>query len=445
MFSELLLVGFSLLSVALLADVSPRLVFEMPLLQDYEGEIEYSSVPNNYERTEMYRSLISYHSPQLVMSPDNNVLLLIFEKHYVSRYCFGALNSCFRNSGPKRIMYKYSEDEGHTWSKEEVLAKDENPTSTPDEFREKFIHLINLFVDRTANRLIVVYALGDDNNVDYYSRRPGNDVRVKVSTDNGKHWYNDTYSTASIRDVINMYPFMEPNVYPMGLQKQYRPHEGRLIGCSYNKIEKTVARGWNSYKEKDFATSKFFCYFSDDNGKSWKSGEPVFSFPYNQTKVSGDFVPTVPVLTELENGDVMVIAHNQFKFHGVSDNIVMISKDGGNSFPYDSILTKKSSYNISTWLKSELYDNSLFAMYEEKQNGDTNQVKLAWCEKCHEGWKGTYTVWSYGATSGRIAMALSNLSNCTPSVFVAYKAQSTSEKVAHGQINLFVVELDGFQ
>nr|XP_006819506.1 PREDICTED: sialidase-1-like [Saccoglossus kowalevskii] len=109
-----------------------------------------------------------------------------------------------------------------------------------------------------------------------------------------------------------------------GIQKQYKPHVGRLISCGH-----TVDRD-------NFKTQSMYCLYSDDHGITWTVGATLYGMPYGMGKKNGDFLAGEPQLVELPDGSIFVNIRNTHGYH-CNCRIIAKSFDGGETFPLTNV------------------------------------------------------------------------------------------------------------
>lgn len=211
------------------------------------------------------------------------------------------------DAGDIDMVLKRSENNGKTWSNMITVWDDDvntcgNPTPIVDEQTGR-IHLL------------MTWNLGEDKWGAIVNGRSKNTRRpyYTFSDDDGKTWSKPVDITTSVKDASWDWYATGP---VHGIQVKSGAYKGRLIAPSYFTI-----REEGSYK--DFSHS----LYSDDNGKTWKSGAPT------PTGYVGECT-----IAELPDGKLMLNMRTGKKLL----RRYSISEDGGqtwNDVKDDSLLT----------------------------------------------------------------------------------------------------------
>jgi|GEM_PF-330869 len=183
---------------------------------------------------------------------------------------------------PARLMGRFSSDKGKTWTKEDHLVLD----------KEGDMNVMSVSLLRLQNGTIALF----------YVRKNSLDdciPQVRFSTDEAKTW---SVPTPLITD--------RKGYFVLNNDRVIQTRGGRLIAPV--SLHKTSATEW-SHK------GQLNCYFSDDNGKSWKTGKMV--------PTADSVITQEPGVVELADGRIMMIirASGGSQYKSYSDN-------GGNTW-----------------------------------------------------------------------------------------------------------------
>lgn len=190
---------------------------------------------------------------------------------------------------PAKLMGRFSSDQGKTWTKEDHLVLD----------KEGDMNVMSVSLLRLQNGNIALF----------YVRKNSLDdciPQVRISTDEAKTW------SAPTPLITN-----EKGYFVLNNDRVIQTRGGRLIAPV--SLHKTSETQW-SHK------GRLSCYFSDDNGKSWKAGKTV---PTPDSVITQE-----PGVVELADGRIMMIirASGGSQYKTYSDN-------GGNTW---SLATKST-------------------------------------------------------------------------------------------------------
>ncbi|XP_063722183.1 sialidase-1-like [Symsagittifera roscoffensis] len=310
-----LLVCFLAIKVAFPRDLNPVLVYDVTVMQ------------NGFPQ-----SGLNYRIPVVAIGPLNGTLVVVLEQR------LGGTS----DGVPKNIAYKYSEDNGITWSPISTIFE------SPDSGK---IFMGNLIVDAEKGSILVIFTACSKD-------CPGNKWSnyVSKSLDDGRTWSKPV----NISSQIGAFEYCGgPS---LGVQKRYPPNKGRLIACGHT--EPILVDG-------------VYCVFSDDHGDNWTLGKPHLGIPFEQDKVEGDYLPDEVTMVELPNGDLMVNARNQGSFLNhfhCPCRMTMISKDGGETFPTEFVRINEDLPDPACAAGLALFDNKTLLF--TNPNNANNRVDM---------------------------------------------------------------------
>ena len=186
-----------------------------------------------------------------------------------------------------------SEDGGKTWSKRSVIA----------DAGDRTVNNIVGFSDHQTNTVHFLYCIN-------YSR-----VFYIKSTDDGKTFSEPREITSSLESLKQHYDW---NVIAIGPGHGIQMDNGRLLASLW--MSPGELRNDGSRRHRPSAISVIY---SDDHGKSWKTGEVIFE--------DGDMVneeevinPSESTVIQLDDGSVMINTRNESEIHrrltAVSEN-----------------------------------------------------------------------------------------------------------------------------
>ena len=189
--------------------------------------------------------------------------------------------------GGSDLVARFSRDNGKTWSEEDQLVvKNEGKMNTMS------VSLLRLRSGRIAL---------------FYARKNGlNDCipMMRTSTDEGKTW---SAPTACIRDF--------PGYYVLNNSRVIQLSGGRLLmpvalHTSTGKPDATIQeleKSFNNY-------GKIFCYYSDDEGKTWSRSR--------QVEVDGNVIAQEPGVAELGSGKILMFIRTDsgFQYYATSSD-----------------------------------------------------------------------------------------------------------------------------
>jgi sialidase-1 len=163
---------------------------------------------------------------------------------------------------PARLMGRFSSDGGKTWTKEDHLVLD----------KEGDMNIMSASLLRLNNGTIALF----------YVRKNSLDdciPQVRFSTDEAKTW-------SEPRPLITN----EKGYFVLNNDRVIQTGSGRLIAPV--SLHKTASTKWSN-------KGRLNCYFSDDNGQSWKNGKIV---PTPDSVITQE-----PGVVELADGRIMMI------------------------------------------------------------------------------------------------------------------------------------------
>lgn len=237
----------------------------------------------------------NYRIPAIVTAA-NGDLLIIAEKR----------NDGIGDIGNHDIVLKRSRDLGKTWSAEQVVLDDEDRVST------------DLTVGRTGDKLWIFF-LRDKKKFAYLS-----------STDHGATWQGPVMIHEQVIkpewDQLQGKAEEEEPANPKGRMAQWEKGWFQRYGCGPGNTVLQLKSGRilvpARHREdagKGRLRSFAHCFFSDDQGASWKLGGTI---GINTSECQ---------FVELANGDVIVISRNESSADAPDNlrHLVSTSKDGG--------------------------------------------------------------------------------------------------------------------
>ncbi len=157
---------------------------------------------------------------------------------------------------------RYSSDQGETWSKEDVKILDQ----------EGKMNVMSVSLLRLQNGEIALFYLKKNSATDCIPM-------IRKSRDEARTW---SESSRCIPDKEGYFVL----------------NNNRVIQLKNDRLMFAVALHQSPGETKFSNAGRLWCYFSDDNGKTWKASAEV----PNQGKI----VTQEPGLTELKNGDILM-------------------------------------------------------------------------------------------------------------------------------------------
>ena len=208
-------------------------------------------------------------------------------------FCEGRKGS-LSDTGDIAILVRRSEDNGDTWSEQQVVWDDPGNTSGNP----------CVVVDRDTGTiwLLMTWNRGDDHERDIIARKSKDTRRVYVthSTDDGKTWDTPREITSTVKQEKWTWYATGPG---SGIQMQHGPHKGRLvIPCDHIESE----------------TGHYYSHiiYSDDHGQTWHLGGRTPEHQVNECEV-----------VELADGRLMMNMRNYDPANRMRQ--VAFSDDGG--------------------------------------------------------------------------------------------------------------------
>ncbi len=226
--------------------------------------------------------------------------LIVTQKGTLLAFCEGREGG---DAGDIDILLKRSEDNGSTWSDEQIVWDDaQNTCGNPCPV-----------VDGETGRiwLFLTWNNGEDNESEII-HKTSSKPRLPYfcySDDDGLTWSDPTDISETCRDTSWGWYATGPG---FGIQIKNGKHKGRLIipaNHSYDDPNGTIRNGPYGYGSH--------VLFSDDHGKSWKMGEPIKP-GCNESQV-----------TELSDGTLLM---NMRSYNEQHARAISISKDGGETW-----------------------------------------------------------------------------------------------------------------
>ncbi len=207
------------------------------------------------------------------------------------------------DAGDIDLLLKRSEDNGKTWSDEQIVWDDaQNTCGNPCPVVDEETRRIWLFL---------TWNLGEDHEGDIihktssFPRLP----YLCYSDDDGKTWSEPVNMNESCRDTSWGWYATGPGI---GIQIKNGPHKGRLVipaNHSYDDPNGNVRKGPYGYGAH--------VLYSDDHGKTWKMSEPIKP-GCNESQV-----------TELSDGTLEM---NMRSYNDQNARAISFSKDGGKNW-----------------------------------------------------------------------------------------------------------------
>jgi sialidase-1 len=241
----------------------------------------------------------NYRIPSILLAPNGDILI-IAEK---------------RNDGPgdvgnHDIVLKRSRDKGKTWSAEQVVFDDEKRVCT------------DLTVGRTGDKLWLFF-LRDKKKYAYFS-----------STDSGATWdgpvmIHEQVTKPEWDKLKGKGGGDEEVANPKGRMAIWEKDWVQRYGCGPGKAMVQLKSGRivvPARHREDIGGGKLrsfaHCFYSDDQGKTWKLGGNI-----GMHTSECQFV-------ELANGDLMVVSRNESNTDAPDNlrHLIAISKDGGETW-----------------------------------------------------------------------------------------------------------------
>jgi len=232
----------------------------------------------------------NYRIPSVIVSPSGRVLA----------FCEGREGG---DSGDINLLMKRSDDNGKTWSKEQIIWDDEsnscgNPCPVVDEETGR-IWLFMTWNDGEDHEAKIIEKTSK------YSRLPFS----CYSDDDGITWSTPTDISSTCRDTTWGWYATGPG---FGIQIKKGKYKGRLIipaNHSYDDPEGNKGNGPFSYGSH--------VLYSDDHGENWNMSQSITP-GCNESQI-----------TELSDGTLLM---NMRSYNGPKSRAISISKDGGASW-----------------------------------------------------------------------------------------------------------------
>jgi len=232
----------------------------------------------------------NYRIPSVIVTPKGTLLA----------FCEGREAG---DAGDIDLLMKRSEDNGKTWSNEQIIWNDgKNTCGNPCPV-----------VDEETGRiwLFLTWNLGEDHETEIihktsqYPRIP----YLCYSDDDGKTWSEPVNMNETCRDTTWGWYATGPG---FGIQITTGEYKGRMVipaNHSYNDPEGTIRNGSYGYGAH--------VLFSDDHGETWKMSEPIKP-GCNESQV-----------TELTDGTLVM---NMRSYNDQYSRAISFSKDGGKTW-----------------------------------------------------------------------------------------------------------------
>ena len=226
--------------------------------------------------------------------------LIVTQKGTLLAFCEGREGG---DAGDIDLLLKRSEDNGKTWSDEQVVWNDaQNTCGNPCPV-----------VDETTGRiwLFTTWNNGEDNESEII-HKTSSAPRLPYlcySDDDGKTWSEPVNMNESCRDTSWGWYATGPG---FGIQMKNGQHKGRLVipaNHSYDDPDGTIRNGPYGYGAH--------VLFSDDHGKTWQMSEPIKP-GCNESQV-----------TELSDGTLEM---NMRSYNDQHARAISFSKDGGKTW-----------------------------------------------------------------------------------------------------------------
>jgi hypothetical protein len=157
---------------------------------------------------------------------------------------------------------RYSSDQGKTWTQEDVKIVDQ----------EGDMNVMSVSLLRLQNGEIGLFYLKKNSLTDCVPY-------IRISNDEAKTWGN-------------------PRPCITDKKRYFVLNNNRVIQLRNGRLLLAVAMHQNPGQMKFSPMGHLWTYFSDDNGKTWKSGQEVPN--------SGSIVTQEPGMVELKNGDILM-------------------------------------------------------------------------------------------------------------------------------------------
>ncbi|RLD87131.1 MAG: exo-alpha-sialidase [Bacteroidetes bacterium] len=248
----------------------------------------------SYQKADLWTAGVGEHNncriPSLIVSPAGTVLA----------FCEGREGG---DSGDINLLMKRSDDNGKTWSQEQIIWDDRsnscgNPCPVVDEETGR-IWLFMTWNDGDDHETKIIQKTSK------YARLPYS----CYSDDDGITWSTPTDMSATCRDTTWGWYATGPG---FGIQIKKGTYKGRLIipaNHSYDDPEGNKGGGTFSYGSH--------VLFSDDHGENWKMSQSIKP-GCNESQ-----------LTELSDGTLLM---NMRSYNGPKSRAISTSKDGGASW-----------------------------------------------------------------------------------------------------------------
>lgn len=347
-------------------------------------------------KNELPETVHEYRIPILAIGPLENTLVMFAEARLGSSSDYAS----------KNIVYRYSTDKGFTWSEFGTLFESKfsgnvfNGNAVIDYETRTMFFIFNFCPLPCINKVYANY--------------------ITESKDDGKTW-------SVPRNISSMISsFMYDGGPSLGIQKKHEPHKGRLIACGHT---------------EPLSRDGHFCIYSDDHGKTWTKGQPVFGIPYNESKHTGDFLPDETTIVELPNGDVMANARNQYHFH-CRCRFTLISRDGGETFDRRLIRMNEELLDSAVAAGLAIYNEEVLLFTNPNSTTVREQLTLKWSKDYGYTWNEGIMIWPMGAGYSSIAAYPSYDPNSEKTrVYVAYERSYSIPGIS--SLNVAVIDLYG--
>jgi len=226
--------------------------------------------------------------------------LIVTQKGTLLAFCEGREGG---DSGNIDLLLKRSEDNGKTWSNEQLVWNDGsntcgNPCPVVDETTGK-IWLWMTWNNGSDHETEIIHQTASSPRLPY----------LCYSDDDGKTWSTPENMSESCRDTSWGWYATGPG---FGIQIKNGPHKGRLVipaNHSYNDPEGNIRKGAYGYGAH--------VLYSDDHGKTWSHSESIKP-GCNESQV-----------TELSDG---ILEMNMRSYNDKYCRAISFSKDGGETW-----------------------------------------------------------------------------------------------------------------